>query len=98
MKTVFALLFAFTTTFCFSQNPWNEYAKSTLGNTVFYKDYYSIDNLRLKFTLINGNLEGECLDYYRNGKIKDSTFFEHGHFHGTIKTFDKKGQLILGRF
>ncbi len=95
MKIVFALLFAFTTTFCFSQNPFNEYAKSTCGNTALYKDYYSNGNLRLKFTLINGNLEGEYLDYYKNGKIMDSTFFEHGHYHGTNKTFNEKGQLIL---
>jgi len=95
MKIIFVLLFAFTTTFCFSQNPFNVYAKSTCGNTAFYKDYYSNGNLRLKFTIINGNLEGEYLDYYRNGKIMDSTFFEHGHYHGTNKTFNEKGQLIL---
>jgi len=95
MKPILSLLFTLICSFCFSQNPWNEYAKLSGDSNKVYKDYYSNGQLRLEFTLKDGNLEGEYLGYYSNGKVQDSTFFENGHYHGTNKSFNQKGQLII---
>ena len=88
-------MFTLTNTVCFSQNPWNDYAKLSCDSNEVYTDYYSSGQLRLKFTMKNGNLEGENFGYYRNGQIEDSTYFEKGHYHGTNRSFNKKGQLII---
>jgi len=95
MKTNLFLLFTLVSTFCLSQNPWNEYAKLFCDPNSVYRDYYNNGQLRLIFTLKEGNLDGDYLGYYENGNIQDSSHFDNGFLHGNCKSYNKKGQLIL---
>jgi len=95
MKTNLFFLFILINTFCFSQNPWNEYAKLYGDNNRVYRDYYNNGQLRLMYNFKEGNLDGDYLGYYKNGIIQDSSHIDHGCLHGNCKSYNKKGQLIL---
>ena len=89
------LLCHFMLSICEAQNPVNESARSHGMLNDVHKDYWPNGNLRLSYTLKNGNLEGEYLEYYKSGKQMGESYFEAGHFNGTNKSYNEDGQIIV---
>ena len=71
----------------------NEFFKSKGPADEEHKEYFVNGNLMISYTKKNGDLEGDLIDYYKNGKIISISHFEHGHFNGTNQSFNELGQL-----
>lgn len=81
--------------FAHAQNPVNESARSGGLINEDYKDYWANGQLRVSYTLKNGNLEGEYLEYYQSGKLLSVSYFNGGHFNGINKTYNEQGQILV---
>lgn len=76
-----------------TKNPLN-YSYRNLGNGP-YIDKYSNGQIRLKFTKINGNIDGEYIAYFKNGQLKEFDFFDNGRFNGVNFTLDENGDTLV---
>jgi|688.fasta_scaffold00765_15 antitoxin component YwqK of YwqJK toxin-antitoxin module len=43
---------------------------------------------------LNGELDGQCLLYYPNGKLKMEVFYQQGQLHGPSTYYSKSGQIL----
>ena len=71
--------------------------KFNIGNNnydktmVFYKSGIPKQEKNYK----NGDLNGNLISYWENGKVHTKGKYEENHRVGTWETYDKKGKLLL---
>jgi antitoxin component YwqK of YwqJK toxin-antitoxin module len=66
-------------------------AADTLPGEV--RRYYKHGQLRERYQLVNGLLEGNWVIYYASGRVYCEMSFQTGRPHGVYKRYDKKGRL-----
>ncbi|MCG8330981.1 MAG: hypothetical protein MI974_25030 [Chitinophagales bacterium] len=58
-----------------------------------YEELYNNGKLALKFCLIDGEFEGEVIEYYTMGAVKKITTYVHGKKHGDYSSYKEDGRL-----
>jgi antitoxin component YwqK of YwqJK toxin-antitoxin module len=86
------LLFLLGVLSMFAQNPVNAmYAGEKDGKVV---SNYSNGKVETECTIVNGNIQGDRLSYYKDGKLQVKEHFEKGRYHGTCFFLNAKGDTI----
>ncbi len=57
------------------------------------KTYYYNGDIKEKYRIINGKMEGSYKSYYQNGQVEQLGSFSNGHFHGEWKTYFPNGNI-----
>ncbi|MFN5418332.1 MAG: toxin-antitoxin system YwqK family antitoxin [Flavobacteriia bacterium] len=91
MKSIFIISILFCTS-SFSQNPINAQFK---GESEGKHVNTNVDGkTSQEYTILNGNLNGECIEYYSNGNIKLKQVFDKGEYNGFNYHLKKNGDTI----
>lgn len=106
-KYLYILLFIFSTSSCNNSKP----SKLKIGNQIieshFTKDslfegetrfYSESGNIQSKMFFTNGMPNGVCINYYSNGKVKDSSLYKVGYQEGYHYVYDSLGKIVYCDF
>jgi len=71
--------------------------KFNIGNNNYDKTmvYYKSGKPKQEKNYKNGDLNGNLISYWENGKIHTKGKYENNYRIGIWKTYDKKGKLLL---
>lgn len=75
------------------QNPLNKTYKGLSDGEKI--DYYSNKQIRTKLTIKNGNVVGQHINYFKDGKLMSIEVFDNGQFNGTNFTLNKNGDTLV---
>jgi len=71
--------------------------KFNIGNNNYDKTmvFYKSGTPKQEKNYKNGDLNGNLISYWENGKVHTRGKYEENHRVGTWETYDKKGKLLL---
>lgn len=75
-----------------AQNPINASFKGTKEGP--YTERYSDGSIRYQLNILNGDIQGDALYFYENGKLKVKQQFDKGEFHGTNYMLDESADTV----
>lgn len=76
------------------QNILNEEYKNGVYPEGELIDYWSNGFVKFNVTILDKNLHGPYVFYFKNGQVEDTMYFDHGVLSGEALQFDKDGNLL----
>lgn len=93
MRTIFLYIILSVNLVCISQNPLNNSYKGLSDGDK--TDYYSNNQIRTKWTIKNGNIIGQHINYFKDGNLMSIESFDNGRFNGTNFKLNKNGDTLI---
>lgn len=96
MKNILILAGMLLTTQAFSQQIEKYWMYEIDPETIHYEKIDTVKHVTIYSGLFINNLKhGEWVGYWENGEIQTTIRFKRGLKHGTCKSYDQKGRLVI---